>query len=363
MKRILIVGGYGDVGTYLVEDLIVDSSNNIIIGGRNKSKAHKLINKYKNKNLSYMKIDIYDKSSYIDMLNDIEIVVMCLSPSNNNFSKYCLDNKINYIDISPSHQIASELISMNQECIENNSTCILGVGINPGLSTLLVSKISKEFDYIQNTELSLMLGVGDKYGKDSLRWLIENLSNRFTYIQNGNVLERKPFDIRKRVKFLEPLNTHYAYEFNLADQQIISNTLFHKNISTYFCYDSKNSTRLVRLFTKLRIFKLTKYPIAYKFIEAFIILYLNIVKYFASDIFAINVDIKGHKNGLFVRKIGNIKGKNSAKTTGKVIAYTVKKLINRLNKPGVYYLNQLFDIDDYIAYLDIQDIEVKEIKG
>lgn len=43
----------------------------------------------------------------------------------------------------------------------------------------------------------------------------------------------------------------------------------------------------------------------------------------------------------------NIIGKNSPKTTGKVIAQTVLHIIDNKNKFGVLYLSQLFDLKDY----------------
>lgn len=348
MDNILVVGGYGDVGKYVVEELFSITTKKVIVAGRNSDKAEKFIENFNEDRLSFMYLDIYDSSSYKDKIVGISIVIMCLSPKNNDFGKYCLGKNINYIDISPSNQTAHELKKLHNDCINKNVLCILGAGICPGLSTLLVKDISKDFDLVNEINLTLMLGIGDEYGKDAIQWLLTNLSKPFTKIENGKTVLEEPFIHKERVHFPHDLGGNCsAYAFNLSDQQILRVAHNHQNISTYFCYDLKSITWLVHILSKIKLFKLLRFAIPRKVITAILNLSLKITKNISSDTFAINTEIAGYKNGMYTKEHSNILGKNSPKTTGKVIAQTVAHITDNKNEFGVFYLSQLFDLNDY----------------
>lgn len=348
MNDILVVGGYGDVGKYVVEELLSITSKRIIVAGRSRDKAGKFIENFDNNRLDFMYLDIYNRSSYADKINGIKIVVMCLSPKNNDFAVYCLEKNINYIDISPSNQTAHELKKFHDNCINNQVLCLLGVGICPGLSTLLVKEISKDFDLVNEINLTLMLGIGDEYGKDAIQWLLTNFSEAFTKTQNGKTVLEEPFIGKAKVHFPQDLGgERSAYAFNLSDQEILRLAHDYQNVSTYFCYDLKSITWIVHVLAKIKLFKLLKFARAKKVITAILNLSLKLSKRISSDSFAINVEIGGYKNGIYLKKHSNIVGKNSPKITGKVIAQTVAHMLDNKNEFGVLYLSQLFDLNDY----------------
>lgn len=348
MNSILVVGGYGDVGKYVVEELLSTTTKEIIVAGRNKNSADKLIEELNEDRLIFKHINIYDSLTYTNKLPNVEIVIMCLNPNNNDFAKYCLKNSINYIDISPSNQTAHELNDFHEDCKNRNVLCVLGAGICPGLSTLLVKDASKDFDSVKEIKLTLMLGVGDEYGKDAIQWLLTNLSKPFTTMRNGIAIHEEPFIHKLKVNLPQECGgSHSAYAFNLSDQQIIRVAHNRDNVSTYFCYDLKSITWLVHILARVKLFKLLKFPIARKIITSIVNLSLKLSKPISSNVFAINTEIIGYKNKIYVQKCKTIVGTNSPKTTGKVIAQTVAHIINEKIEFGVFHLSQLFDLDNY----------------
>lgn len=346
MSSILIIGGYGDVGKHVTENLISQTNDTIIIAGRNKEKATEMLQKYSSKQVEFRLLDIYDHSTYQQKLNDIALVVMCLSPKSIDFSLYCLKQGIHYIDISPSNQISEQLQQAYRKSKSELAVCILGVGICPGLSTLLATAISRDFNKIESTSISLLLGMGDEYGDDALDWLLSNLKNDFIWNQNGNSLSHKPFIKSKRAYF-DSLGKHSAYAFNLSDQQIVTKTLHQNHVSTYFCYDIKFTTWLVHFLSRIKVFLLLKYPLFYRLFKKIIKTFIKISNRFSSDVFAINVEVIGYKNENLVTVTRTIEGNNSAKTTGAVISKTILKLQYSEINTGIFYLHELFEWSDF----------------
>lgn len=345
-KSILIIGGYGEVGNYVVNELITLTSEKILIGGRNKNKAEQFVMSKNNNFLSTFIIDIYEQSTYQGNLNDIGVVIMCLNPTNSNFAQYCLSQKIHYIDISPSNQITSELMKLDVQCKGTKTLCILGVGITPGLSTLLVKEISSKLESTIKTNMSLMLGLGEEHGADGVKWLLDNLLHNFYWYQKNRYILKKPFIQKNKIDLPYPLKKNSSFAFNLSDQQIITDTLHQDNVSTYLCYNSKVFTGLMHIYAKLGIFKLLKYSAFYKIIFSITQPLLRIARRFYSDIYAIHVEVSGVQSGEKTLYSGSIVGNNNAKLTGAITAYTAFRIIDGLNKSGVYYLNQLLDLKD-----------------
>jgi saccharopine dehydrogenase-like NADP-dependent oxidoreductase len=346
-KKVLVVGGYGDVGKHVVAELLSATTTQVVVAGRDGGKAQRFVEELDDTRLSSIRIDIYDRSSWGDATDDVALVVMCLSPRDTDFAKHCLREGVHYIDISPSGQVADELMDLHGECGERGVTGVLGVGVCPGVSTLLASDLATGFDHVEKMDVSLMLGMGDEYGSDSIKWLLANLRSPFTWTKGAASATRQPFEGRARAEFSPPLGTRSAYAFNLADQQILSSAVAGSDVSTYFCYDLRFFTWLVRLMAALKIFKLLKFSVANRIITGAVGLSIKLAKPFSSDGFAINVKIQGHKNGAPASETADFTGSNSALATAKVVAQTASKLIDGAPEPGVFYLNQLFQLKDF----------------
>jgi len=343
-NKILVIGGYGQVGRYVTSELLKTFPNKVVVAGRSLEKAKSFSQEY-NGMFETLKLDIYDFDSISAALINIKIVVMCLSPNNNDFANRCIDNNIHYIDISPSNDIAQNLKKVNQH---HSSTFVLGVGIAPGLSNLLVKKLSQGVDNIKSAKISLLLGLGEEHGKDGIKWLLDNIHRDFDLTRDGEVVDIKPFISKNKTNFIKPLGRRNAYSFNLADQFIVPHTLQVKNVSSYFCYDSKMITVLVGILKRIGVFSLLKYKATRVFIEKLFTGTLSILRKLkiGTNIYSIQIDAVGTKNGReTLCHIGAI-GHNNSSITGKIAAFTATEIYNESYPFGVYYFEELFSLED-----------------
>jgi len=354
MKQdILIVGGYGAVGRSVVKELIKTCPNKIVIAGRNLNKAEAFVKEIDHP-LRIMKLNIYD----IDQLNEafatVHSVVMCLEATDTKFAEACIDNGVNYIDISASNEIPNQIKYLESKAIHNHVACILGVGIAPGLSTLLAKKLVDEMDQVTQLNFALMLGLGEQHGVDGVKWFLNNLRTNFEV----NSVITKPFIEMFHANFFESQRPRKAYSFNLADRQIISKTLNIYNVNTYFCYDSKFMTDLIHILKRIGMLNLLKNPKIFNlFLKIFSSNTLSKSRTLTETI-ALHVNITGTSEGKNITSYGNIIGNNSSALTGKVIAYVAQQLYQNLYPAGVHYLNEVMNLDEIADVLE-GDFSVK----
>ena len=88
--KILVIGGYGQVGQHVCIELMKIFPERVFAGGRNIQKAISFSNET-NRSVKPFKIDIYDTGSFHEILNDITLVIMCLSPHKSDFALYCIE--------------------------------------------------------------------------------------------------------------------------------------------------------------------------------------------------------------------------------------------------------------------------------
>jgi len=349
--KILVVGGYGQVGKYVTLELIYSFPKKVIVAGRDLAKAD-AFSKEQNNSFETIKLDIYDKESVKASVKNIRVAVMCLSPKNTDFAEHCIRNGIHYIDISPSNDVVKNIKIFKQEAEITNSTCILGVGLAPGLSNLLVKELSRKFDCLESVNISLLLGLGEQHGTDGVKWLLDNIRYNFDLKIDDTNKSFKPFIQKYKTDFPEPLGKRTAYRFNLADQFIVQQTLSINNVSSYFCYDSKFVTAYVSILKHIGVFGLLKYKTAYSFFLKVFISALSIMRKLkiGTDIYGIQINARGIKSGQKTQFQIGATGNNNSLITGQIAAFIAIKLFNENYKAGVFYLEELFSLNDFIDF-------------
>jgi len=347
MKQdILIVGGYGAVGRHVVMELVKTCPEKIIIAGRDLNKANAFVQKT-GYSLRTMQVDINKTEQPKEKFKAVHTVLICVEAKDTKFVEACIDNGVNYVDISASNKILTPTKWLEEKAIKNKVACILGVGIAPGLSTLLAKKVADKMEIVNTIDFTLMLGLGEQHGIDGVRWFLENLKTDFEV--DGVLIQ--PFITKHQAHFSKPLGIRCAYSFNLADGQIMSETL-NTPVNTYYCYDSTFMTGLLHLLKKWRLLDILKKPKIFN-------LFLNIFSSDKlsknaklSDTIGLHVAATGLNEGEEVTYYGNIIGDNSSTLTAKVVVHAALRLIQNSYPAGVHYLSEVTNLDAVIDTLD-----------
>jgi saccharopine dehydrogenase (NAD+, L-lysine forming) len=158
-----IVGGYGDIGIIIADELIKDPACRLRIGGRSQEKIDQQVTKL-GKRASGKKVDVYNEKEIEEFCKDCSIIINCTGPSwiiKDRVIKYAVKAGCDYVDLGIWYD-NNNLYKRPFE--ERGLTGLLYAGWVPGMTGLLprhlYNEATKSLDSIQ----SLNVYCGDRSG-------------------------------------------------------------------------------------------------------------------------------------------------------------------------------------------------------
>ncbi len=349
--NILIVGGYGKVGTIIVSHLAQLYPKKIIVAGRSLKKAQALSNALDNNAIPYY-LDLSNPGD-ISILEKTKLVIMCIDQKDTKFVELCIEKGVHYIDITANQYFIEQIELLNQKAKINHTTIALSIGLAPGITNLLTQHCANQFIETTLIDIFILLGIGEKHGDAAYRWTFDNIHSSYDINDNGRTKTIKSFTLPKENNLL---GKRKFYTFNFSDQHTLAKTINAEQVLTRMAFDNKLLTSSVALFRKLGLTRFFNYR---KIQNAFIYLFkrMNI----GSDIFAVKAVAENPQNEVYECSLkGNGEGKITAYVAIETALYVMQK-----NLPyGVKHLHQIVEnIPDFLENLKQYNntIEIKYI--
>jgi saccharopine dehydrogenase-like NADP-dependent oxidoreductase len=341
-KRILVVGGYGNVGKIISTTLAKDNLVQVVAAGRDMHKAERLSQETNGKVTPFV-FDLFDPEVDFEMVLDgVSQVVMCLDQPNVRFVEACFQRGIDYIDITANTAFFLLVEAMNTLAKENGSCAVLSVGLAPGLTNILAAHVATVLDEIKHLDIFVMLGMGDTHGEAAVQWMLENSNIEFSILEKGKEKRVRSFEDGKRT-FFPGIGERTAYRFNFPDQHSLPRTQGITSVSTRFCFDIEVMTKAFATFKRIGVLQILKNErIKEIFIRSFERLH------FGSDQFALKVEASGRKNHDEILACSIIRGVGEARMTGLVATQMARCLYMEDYPSGVFHIDQLFELQPLI---------------
>ena len=329
--KILVVGGYGNVGEKISTGLSNYFPGNVVAAGRNLGKASALANKSKGKIIA-RKLDLAQPFDY-SVFTDVKVVVMCLDWPDNSFAMQCLEQGIHYVDISATYSLLSEIKRLDLLARSNKSSAILSVGLAPGLTNLLAKESLIQTPGIDQLDIFILLGLGEKHGSASLQWVMDNLRSSFFTSVKGKLRSFQSFQESREVVFPNEPVSKKAYRFGFSDQRVLSESLGIPTVSTWVCFENNLITGLFYLLKRSGFLNLLKFR---SFKNGMVALFKAIT--LGSDQWAIRIESK--QDGRLVSS-QSATASNEAQGTADVTIIVAKMLKEDKFPHGVHHLEEV----------------------
>lgn len=340
---ILVVGGYGTIGRMLCTLLTKWVPGGVVVAGRSKAKAERFASTQDK--LRPVCIDAGDPSTFDAALDQVDTAVMCLDANTPAVAEVCFRRGINYVDLSPTDANLRQVEALEGAARANGATGLLSVGLAPGMTNLLVRDAVEDLDAARRADITLLLGVGDAFGPDTIQWTVDTALQPFTIEEDHRRRRVKPFSA-PRVVNLPSWGRHRAYRVNLADQHILQRTLDVPAVATRLCYGSRLITTEIAVLIRLGLFQ----PLASALGPARIAVMANALP-FGTDEFVIHTVVRGTRNGQPVTLTRWLRGTNQARATAHVASVAVRRLHHRSVDAGAYHLHELFPTQPFMHAL------------
>ena len=163
MYRILVLGGYGNFGARIARSLANYPNVQLIIAGRNLSKAKKLVASLDTTNQHETSILDQDSLNFVKDLNSLN--VDCLIHTSGPYqgqgygvAEACIKTKTHYIDLADGREFVHGFSILDKQAKENNVLLITGASTLPGLSSAIIHKFNKEFKTIDSIKMCIAPG-------------------------------------------------------------------------------------------------------------------------------------------------------------------------------------------------------------
>ena len=339
---VLILGGYGNIGSMIARFLIEKSNVHVIVAGRRYTQAQAEANKY-GERATAREIDVGSVENYDNVLTDVDLVVTCFDLPDDRFPRACLERSINYVDISAEPDVLSNIEALDDLAREHHTTALISVGLMPGISNLMAKHGVEKFGEAKRVDNVALLGLGEVFGSASANWTISHYGDRYAV----NRIE---------INMGEEFGVRTAYRFAFADQYMIEKTLPIGVVFSWGCYDRVLSTHFIGLVRILRLGWLFRNPAFRNWLVSVIQKFR-----FGSDVFVLTSRVIGNLPGQVYQSW--LRGKGEAKITALIATESILKLIQSRPPTGVYHSEQIFSLETFIPLLSSEGVNFVESHG
>lgn len=326
-QTILIVGGYGHVGTRIARRLIARRIGAVVIAGRNAAKATQAA---AGLGCSARAIDLSDPCHWGQALADIDMVVVCIDQDEVAFASFVLSRGLIYIDVTASDDFFRKVEQLEDLARVNRGCAVLSVGFAPGLTNLMVKACAERLDRVHKAAIGIMLGLGDDHGPAAIAWTL----NRIVAAEQSSKVVELPFGLNGK--------KHPALAFDFADQHVLRRTLAIPDTATYLTFDSAAISRLTFRALPLLRGRVATVPILTSLLSRM---------RFGSKRAALSITVSGSRRGEPWTVTALYEGQREAEITAEVAALTVERALSVRPAAGVHHLETLMKLDDIAAQL------------
>lgn len=215
--KVVVLGGYGLTGSCTVRDLVETSNAEVVIAGRNLSKALSLAEKIKSKRVSAAQVDASNPDDIKRVIKDADVVVNAVQYYYNlTVMKACLEAKVHYLDFGGLYHVTKKQLELDREFREANLIAILGMGAQPGISNIMARYAAENMDYVYSIRLrdgwiDLTENAPPFYVTWSFLTVMDLLTLPAVVFEDGEYREVAPLSRSEKVLFPEPVGIQEVY--------------------------------------------------------------------------------------------------------------------------------------------------------
>jgi saccharopine dehydrogenase-like NADP-dependent oxidoreductase len=184
-KRILIIGGYGNFGSFITRKLAVEENIQVLIAGRSLEKAQALADEVGGE---AVQLDI--NTGLSDALTTIkpDIVIHTSGPfqaQGYEVAKACIAAGAHYIDLADGREFAEHITTLNADAKERDTLVISGASSVPCLTSALVDHYRNEFQTLENLDYGITTAQKTARGLATTAAILTYTGKPFPTLING----------------------------------------------------------------------------------------------------------------------------------------------------------------------------------
>ncbi len=222
--RILVLGGYGGMGSVAVKDLADSKVDEVIVAGRDIERAKAVADQYNNADAVEMDAQDKNLADKIKSLNPDVIINAAQYQFNIPIMKAAIKARVHYIDLGGLFHITKKQLKLHDKAKKRGVLCLLGMGSTPGTTNVIGSYLARKFDRVEQVSIRSGWRVLRKLKKPVIPYSPNTILDEF--------LMPAPIFVNGKIKFVRPLNTKVAFEFQKPLGRVSGHYTIHSELAT-----------------------------------------------------------------------------------------------------------------------------------
>ncbi len=191
IKRILIIGGYGNFGSFISKELAKEKNIQIIIAGRALEKAKELAaNTTAANSIEAVSIDIHQDFEQSLATIKPDIVIHTSGPfqvQGYSVAQTCIKHNTHYIDLADGRDFVSSITQLDNDARKNNVLVCSGASSVPCLTSALIDDYSKEFKQLESVDYGITTAQKTARGLATTAAILGYTGKPFKTLINGKM--------------------------------------------------------------------------------------------------------------------------------------------------------------------------------
>lgn len=192
MKKVVVLGGYGNFGKRIVENLTSIEDITVLIAGRNLSKSSALVANLESASVAKLEplvIDIFadDFKERLATLSPY-LVIHTSGPfqgQDYRVPKACIECGVHYIDLADDRRFVCDITELDNEAKDRGVLIVSGASSVPGLSSAVVGHYLNQFSTIESINLAIAPGNKAERGLATVEAILSYTGHPLSVFKDG----------------------------------------------------------------------------------------------------------------------------------------------------------------------------------
>lgn len=189
MKRVLVIGGYGNFGSFISKKLAEDKNIQLIISGRSIEKAKACAEKIA-ANVEFARVDI--EQGFGESLKNLkpDIVIHTSGPYQGQgygVARACIEYGCHYIDLADARSFVSGISQLDKAASEKNILVCSGASSVPCLTSAIIEHYKPLFKKLEKIEYGIATAQQTNNGLATTSAVMSYAGKPFTALIDGKI--------------------------------------------------------------------------------------------------------------------------------------------------------------------------------
>ncbi len=191
MKRILIIGGYGQFGSLIAKALAPEKNIALILAGRNEVKAKALAATLDAANTpEIIAADIHNNTATLLQQARPDILIHTAGPfqgQDYDIARACIEKSCHYIDLADGRDFVSGIKILDRRAKEMNTIVCSGASSVPALSSAVIEEYKNKFKTLESIEYGISTAQKTGMGLATARGVMSYAGKPFKTLIDGDM--------------------------------------------------------------------------------------------------------------------------------------------------------------------------------